>query len=281
MSVVEYKATTVRVPGHELGKVYTMHLGVESARYRFQAVKDVQRSLSGRAETLTHGVDTIWSVTFERAAGADLLHLREFLDSIADGQTFLLWLANESAAPIELRRRDTSHTLTRIGGTAGVAGIRLAPSAIEALEVHGAYAREFGPPIVPDDPGEGGGDFTFLAEDDGYGTTGVWAQNGFGENLSGSIGGHTEIAIYIGPYDISMRVYADSDPGENLFDIIELYNTDMSGPPEITLDRINNVISTLWDDDFGCRLWSFGRTQEQDDGWTGFEDGATYIGVVS
>lgn len=134
MSWVQYTASTVRVPGHVQGGTYVAEIGLEHAEYRFEAVKDVQRSLSGRAETLTHSVDLIWTLVFERAGGADLLALREFLESTADGMPFRIWLSDRDADYVELRRADDSHGFSRTGGAPGHRGARYLPSAIEARE---------------------------------------------------------------------------------------------------------------------------------------------------
>jgi hypothetical protein len=85
---------------------------VDAVRRR-EVDKNVVRSKSGRrTETLYHGADSKWALTFAPARGEELEHLREFLDSTAEDEPFLLWLYGTEAEPLEVVRDDDGYAFS-------------------------------------------------------------------------------------------------------------------------------------------------------------------------
>ncbi|HRC61633.1 MAG TPA: hypothetical protein PLX85_00230 [Dehalococcoidia bacterium] len=88
MAYVAYTARRSLAPGHIENFSYTLPLRFTRADRRTDANVHPKRSLSGKTETLFHGLVVTWDVGVAPVAQPLVDILREFLDSTLDGQTF-------------------------------------------------------------------------------------------------------------------------------------------------------------------------------------------------
>lgn len=90
MALVTYIARRSLVSGHVLDENYSLRLSMTPASERsVQDLKNPQRSLAGNTETQFFGQVQNWSVQLAPCGLQDADLIREFLDSTADGQSFL------------------------------------------------------------------------------------------------------------------------------------------------------------------------------------------------
>lgn len=90
MGWASYTARRELAPQHIAEVVYEIPLvltqdGFESIS---KDLREMQKSISGKVETLYYGSEKIWSVTLEPINDEESLLIREFIESTADGQEF-------------------------------------------------------------------------------------------------------------------------------------------------------------------------------------------------
>jgi hypothetical protein len=107
---VTYIARRSVIAGHTAGLQYTAAFRVATNIRQREAVKSVQRSLSGITETLYLRADKNWRVSFSPVAGADLLALTEFLDSTEAGEAFQMTLNGDANPTVTVKRIDNGYT---------------------------------------------------------------------------------------------------------------------------------------------------------------------------
>jgi hypothetical protein len=74
--------------GHAIGDPVTLTFSVSDMTPGRKVTRDVQKSLSGRRETLYHNGLRTWSLTTEPVALSTLDALEEFLTAVEDGSEF-------------------------------------------------------------------------------------------------------------------------------------------------------------------------------------------------
>lgn len=85
---ISFTATRA-LAGHAIGDPVTLTFSaVEPMAPRYTITRDVQKSLSGKRETLLHNGLREWDILTEPLQGAKLDLVEEFLQAVADGSTF-------------------------------------------------------------------------------------------------------------------------------------------------------------------------------------------------
>jgi hypothetical protein len=117
MPFVTYTATESIAPGHVANVLYTLTFAMQRADLQPEILKSEQRSMSGVKETLHFGSVRRWSIMVEPIPAELLPYFDEFLDSTADGQTFILDPYGDELAPLQpasVERDDKGHTISRM-----------------------------------------------------------------------------------------------------------------------------------------------------------------------
>jgi hypothetical protein len=118
--MIIYTAKRSMVSWHSLNTQYVLEIDcTEDARER-QVEKTSVRSKGGAMEVLYHRSDRQHVITFAPVRGTDLDLLIEMLDSTEAGETFQAQIYGTEAGLLNLRRTDTSYTLSpfmRVGAT--------------------------------------------------------------------------------------------------------------------------------------------------------------------
>lgn len=99
MTTFIYTATDSVQSHHALGQTYQVEFDTQSAPPKRSIMREVQRSLSGKQETIKHYGEKSWSIKFAPIPGHRLPELEELLDSIEDGQTLSVYLFGNEPAP--------------------------------------------------------------------------------------------------------------------------------------------------------------------------------------
>jgi hypothetical protein len=74
--------------GHAAGATVTLTFSAAELTPGRKLVRDVQKSLSGKRETLLHNALRTWNITTEPLEGSKLDALEEFLTAVEDGSAF-------------------------------------------------------------------------------------------------------------------------------------------------------------------------------------------------
>jgi hypothetical protein len=115
-SVIEYTARRSFFSDHTAGEKYEIEveIALDSAQQEIEEVKFIERSPGGAMEQGLERIDTFIPLTIINSHGAHLMQLREFLDSTESGETFKVWVCDESdsprGVPYVLKRLDEGHT---------------------------------------------------------------------------------------------------------------------------------------------------------------------------
>lgn len=88
MQAVRYEARRSLVSGHTEGGLYTLNLSLTDCDRKRDTERKQQSSLSGKVYTTYHRGDTVWTCETAPVRGAARDQMREFLDSVEDGQVF-------------------------------------------------------------------------------------------------------------------------------------------------------------------------------------------------
>ena len=88
MTAVTYTAKRSLIPGHSANSSYSINLPVVSLPTTRQVSNERQQSLDGTRETIRFYACEIWNVSLAVLYGTAAAHLKEFLDSVEDGETF-------------------------------------------------------------------------------------------------------------------------------------------------------------------------------------------------
>ena len=89
MTAVTYTAARSLSPGHSAGIDYNIRLRCIAADYAKDEKKTETKSLSGRAsQTIVLRRLKKWSITTAALQGSELAAIREYLESISEGETF-------------------------------------------------------------------------------------------------------------------------------------------------------------------------------------------------
>lgn len=76
------------IHSHAVGDTVTLTLSAAEMTPSRRVVRDTQKSLSGRRETLYHNGTRTWSVTTEPMSSTTLDQFEEFLTAVEDGSQF-------------------------------------------------------------------------------------------------------------------------------------------------------------------------------------------------
>lgn len=85
---VTFTAERNMTGSHVSGESVVLNFSAAELTPGRKVTRDVQRSLSGKRETLLHNAVRTWSVTTEPLAAETLDAMEEFLASVEDGQSF-------------------------------------------------------------------------------------------------------------------------------------------------------------------------------------------------
>lgn len=88
MQAVQYEARRSLVSGHTAGGLYILNLRVTSCDRKRDVERTQKRAMSGKTFTMYTRGDVVWSCETIPLKGADADEMREFLDSVEDGQVF-------------------------------------------------------------------------------------------------------------------------------------------------------------------------------------------------
>ena len=89
MTAVTYTAQSALTTGHIAGTAYTIRLRCREIEPGKDVRKSEQRALSGKTETLLWRSNNTRAVTTAAVRGEERALIREFLESIIDGATFI------------------------------------------------------------------------------------------------------------------------------------------------------------------------------------------------
>lgn len=88
MTAVTYTARRSLIPGHAANTSYSINLPVVGLPTSRQVMNERQESLDGTRETIRLYSCEIWDVTLAVLYGTPAAQVKEFLDSVEDGQSF-------------------------------------------------------------------------------------------------------------------------------------------------------------------------------------------------
>lgn len=111
MGFASYTARRELAPGHVAETDYVLPLNLTQDGFESigKDLKETQKSLSGVIETLYYGSEKMWTVTLEPVNDEESLLIREFIESTADGQTFVFDPYGSEDAPrksLTVKRND-------------------------------------------------------------------------------------------------------------------------------------------------------------------------------
>ncbi len=89
MGYATYTAKRSLANSHAIDVAYTIPLSLQDLVFAGADLKVPQKSLSGKVETLFFGQEKIYRVILEPILDAESAAVREFIDSTADGHTFV------------------------------------------------------------------------------------------------------------------------------------------------------------------------------------------------
>lgn len=122
MTAVSYNAARSLIVGHTLGLQYGLDLRVVDGypRRSRKVGVDQQRTISDKVETLRHFAKATWQLQVLVTTTAELLALREFLDSTESGESFFFDEYGSVASPgtlVTVIRTQGAYSEERYGGT--------------------------------------------------------------------------------------------------------------------------------------------------------------------
>lgn len=88
MTAVSYTAKRSLIAGHTVNTVYYLDLPVVSMPIQRNVDRERQQSLNGNRETITFYRCEIWDVSLANMSGTLAAQVKEFLDSVEDGEGF-------------------------------------------------------------------------------------------------------------------------------------------------------------------------------------------------
>lgn len=88
MTAVTYTAKRSLIPGHSANTSYSMDLLVVALPTSRQVSNERQEAIDGTRETIRLYVCEIWDITLAIAYGTRAAQIKEFLDSVEDGEVF-------------------------------------------------------------------------------------------------------------------------------------------------------------------------------------------------
>lgn len=90
MSLIRYTAKRSIMSGHTLDVVYEFEIDFTRWDRQAKAEKKVARSLGGVTETIFHRQDIFYQITTAPAKTTAIDQMREFLDSVMAGESFVI-----------------------------------------------------------------------------------------------------------------------------------------------------------------------------------------------
>lgn len=109
-----YTARRSLIGGHAAGVQYAVSFATTATVRSREVEKSVQRSMSGKMETLYFGAKRRWRLTFAPVRGADRAALQELLDSTESGESFTATLDGDALAAVTVKRTDSGYTLSEV-----------------------------------------------------------------------------------------------------------------------------------------------------------------------
>lgn len=88
MTAVTYTARRSLIPGHTANTSYSINLPVVSMPVARQVTKERQQSLDGTRETIHFYSCEVWDVSLAVMYGTAAAQVKEFLDSVENGEVF-------------------------------------------------------------------------------------------------------------------------------------------------------------------------------------------------
>lgn len=88
MTAVTYIAKRSLIPGHSANTSYSMNLPVVSLPISRNVSNERQEAIDGTRETIRFYACEIWDITLAVMYGTAAAQVKEFLDSVEDGETF-------------------------------------------------------------------------------------------------------------------------------------------------------------------------------------------------
>lgn len=88
MTAVTYTAKRSLIPGHSVNTIYSMNLPVVSMPTSRQVDNERQQSINGNRETIRFYACEMWDVSLAVLYGTAASQVKEFLDSVEDGEPF-------------------------------------------------------------------------------------------------------------------------------------------------------------------------------------------------
>jgi hypothetical protein len=88
VQAVRYEARRSLVSGHTEAGLYTINLQLTDCDRKRDVERKQQRALGGATYTVYHRGDVVWQCETAPLQGSDADLMREFLDSVEDGQVF-------------------------------------------------------------------------------------------------------------------------------------------------------------------------------------------------
>jgi hypothetical protein len=88
MQAVQYEARRSLISGHTEGTTYTIDLLLTVCDRKRDTERKQQRAMSGKTFTLYQRGDVVWNCETIPVTGTAADQIREFLDSVEDGQVF-------------------------------------------------------------------------------------------------------------------------------------------------------------------------------------------------
>jgi len=108
LCTVTYTARRSVLAGHVEGGSYVLPVLLSELPESFETVRDVARGDGGLAEVTLDRIDALYQLNFAPVRGADLLALREFLDSTEAGEAFRVVPFGDHTV-LTLKRLDAGH----------------------------------------------------------------------------------------------------------------------------------------------------------------------------
>lgn len=114
-----YTARRSLIAGHAAGVQYAVAFGTTATLRSREVQKSVQRSLSGKVETLYFSAKRKWRISFAPVRGNDLKALQELIDSTESGEPFSATLDGDALAAVFVKRSDNGYALTEFQAVGG------------------------------------------------------------------------------------------------------------------------------------------------------------------
>jgi hypothetical protein len=156
LATVTYTATRPRLAGHLVGGTYVLPVTIGDLGEQASAVREVEYADGGARELTLDRVDRVYTLTFAPVRGAELLALREFLDSTESGEAFRVVPYGDHIT-LTLKRLDGGHSerpFMRAGGylldhyTAEVTAVQALQEATTVDIYNPVFGGGLGVPVV-------------------------------------------------------------------------------------------------------------------------------------